>query len=333
MTNPVLIEITRGPLVECRHRGVLAIARADGSLVAGLGDVAAPVYPRSAIKALQALPLIETGAAAAFRFEKSHIALAAASHAGTERHVSVAREMLRRAGADELALACGIHPPLDEAAARALWATGARPGPLHHNCSGKHAGMIATLRFMKEPLEGYWEAAHPVQQRIEAVIEDLADVKLTPGVCGVDGCSVPNWAMSTRALATAFARFGTGRHTSEARAVAARRILEAAWAEPELVAGIGRLDTIVHMNFRGDAYIKTGAEGAYAGVFPKLGVGFALKIDDGATRAADAVARLVTAAYVEGAREKLALKILKNAQGRNVGVIRPSPLLAIALDQ
>jgi L-asparaginase II len=331
MTNPVLIEITRGALVECRHRGVLAIAHADGRLAVDLGDVETPVYPRSAIKALQALPLIETGAADHYRFEKSHLALAAASHTGSERHVSVARDMLKRAGADELDLACGIHPPLDELAARALWATGARPGPLHHNCSGKHAAMIATLRHMKEPLEGYWEVDHPVQKRIETVLEDLAGVTLTPSVCGIDGCSVPNWAMSARSLATAFARFGTGSHMSEVRAAAARRIIEAAWAEPELIAGIGRLDTNVHMAFKGDAYIKTGAEGAYAGVFPKLGLGFAMKIDDGATRAADAVVRLIMGAYVAGAREKLTLKTLKNAQGRDVGVIRASPLLSIAL--
>ena len=179
MTNPVLIEVTRGPLVECRHRGVLAIAKSDGTLLLDLGDVATPIYPRSAIKAMQALPLIETGAADALGFKNAHIALAAASHAGTERHVSIARDMLRLSGLDEFALACGTHPPLDEAAARALWATGAKPVSLHHNCSGKHAGMLATAHHLREDVSEYWNACHPVQRRIHTVLEELAGATLS----------------------------------------------------------------------------------------------------------------------------------------------------------
>ncbi len=331
MTNPVLIEVTRGPLVECRHRGALAIVASDGKLLLDLGDVDRPVYPRSAIKALQALPLFETGAAAALGFKKPHIALAAASHAGTERHVATARDMLRLVGLDEFVLACGVHPPLDEAAARALWATGARPGSLHHNCSGKHAAMLATARHLGESVTDYWDAGHPVQRRIRRVLEDMADVSLTSDVCGIDGCAVPNWAMSARSLAAAFARFGTGTNMAAPRAAAAGIIMDAAWSEPELAAGIGRLDTIVLSAFEGDAYIKTGAEGAYAGVFPKLGIGFAMKIDDGATRAADAVTRLLVEAFVPAARGKLNLRTLKNARGKDVGVIRASALLQAAL--
>ena len=331
MTNPVLIEVTRGPLVECSHRGVLAVVGSDGKLLLELGDVDRPVYPRSAIKALQALPLIETGAAAALGLKNPHIALAAASHAGTERHVATAREMLRLVGLDEFILACGVHPPLDESAARALWATGARPNSLHHNCSGKHAAMLATARHLGENIDDYWEACHPVQRRIQRVLEDMAGVSLTPGVCGIDGCAVPNWAMSTKSLATAFARFGTGAALTGPRSAAASAIMDAAWSEPELAAGIGRLDTIVLTSFKGDAYIKTGAEGAYAGVFPKLGLGFAMKIDDGATRAADAVTRLLVEAFVPAARGKLNLRTLKNARGKDVGVIRASALLQAAL--
>ena len=331
MANPVLIEVTRGPLVECLHRGTLAVATSDGELLVELGRVGRPVFPRSAIKILQAMPLIETGAARAFGFSYSHLALAAASHTGSERHVGIARDMLRRAGVGEHELACGVHPPLDDAAARALWATGSKPGSLHHNCSGKHASMLATARHMREDLDEYWSPEHPVQQRIRAVIEDAASAALTPGVCGIDGCSVPNWAMPVKGLAVAMARLGTGAHLSAARAAAAQAIMQAAWAEPELSAGIGRLDTKVLTHFKGEAYIKTGAEGAYAGVFPRLGIGFAMKIDDGASRASDAVARLIVEAYLPAARGTLALKTLKNAQGKDVGVLRPSELLALAL--
>jgi L-asparaginase II len=331
MTNPVLIEVTRGPLVECVHRGTLAVVSAAGEIAVSLGAVDHPVFPRSAVKGLQAMPLIETGAADAFGLRPGHIALAAASHAGTERHVAVARDMLARAGLNESALACGVHPPLDEAAARALWATGQRPGVLHHNCSGKHAGMLATARYMREDIDEYWSLEHPVQQRIGAVIEEVAQVSLTPGVCGIDGCSVPNWALPVRSLAFAYARLAAGANLSAARKLSARRIMDAAWAEPELAAGIGRLDTHVLTILKGEAYIKTGAEGVYGGVFPGLGLGFALKIDDGAPRASDAVTRLVVEAFLPAARGKVPLKTLKNAQGKDVGVIRPSQLLALAL--
>lgn len=331
MTNPVLIEVTRGPLVECRHRGTLAVVTAAGETVVSLGAVDEPVFPRSAIKVFQAVPLLETGAADAFRFGERHIALAAASHTGTERHVAVAREMLARAGVEERYLACGVHPPLDDAAARALWAAGQRPGTLHHNCSGKHAGMLAVARHMREDIEDYWSLDHPVQHRICQVIEDVAEAPLRPGVCGIDGCSVPNWAMPVKSLAFAYARLAAGKGFSTGRIAAMARILDSAWAEPELAAGIGRLDTHVLGSFKGDAYIKTGAEGAYAGVFPRLGLGFAMKIDDGASRASDAVARLVVDALLPAARGKLPLKTLKNAQGRDVGAIRASALLALAL--
>ena len=331
MTNPVLIEVTRGPLVECVHRGTLAVATAAGERLVELGDVTRPAYPRSAIKVFQALPLVETGAADAFGYRETHLALAAASHAGTERHVKIAREMLSLAKVDEALLACGVHPPLDDAAARALWAAGQRPGTLHHNCSGKHAGMLATARHMREDVDEYWNLAHPVQRRIQSAIEDVAGIALTEGACGIDGCSVPNWAMPVTSLAVALARLATGTGISPSRKAAANRIFSAAWAEPELSAGIGRLDTRVLSAFKGEAYIKTGAEGAYAGVFPHLGIGFAMKIDDGAIRASDAVARLVVEAYLPAARGTLAMKTLKNAQGKDVGVIRPSALLALAL--
>ena len=142
--------------------------------------------------------------------------------------------------------------------------------------------MLATARHRGENITDYFDAAHPVQRRIRDVLENMAEVKLTAGVCGIDGCAVPNWAMSAKSLAIAYARFGTGAALGEARKTSARRIMEAAWNEPELAAGIGRLDTLVLAAYKGDAYIKTGAEGAYAGVFPKLGIGFAMKMDDGA---------------------------------------------------
>ncbi len=331
MTNPVLVEITRGPLVECRHRGVLAVVANDGRVVLELGETARPVYPRSAVKPLQALPLIESKAAAAFGFADKHIALSAASHSGTREHVEAVREMLRLCGLDERALHCGTHLPRDETEQRALLLAGAKPGPLHHNCSGKHAAMLATARHLGEAIEGYWEAGHPVQQRIRAVLEDMCGMKIGADVCGIDGCMVPNWALPAKALAQAFANFGAGSGFSNTRVAAARRIMDAALAAPDYFAGATRLDTRVLKQFGSAAIVKTGAEGAYAGAFPRAGLGFALKIEDGATRAAEAVVSLLIEAFVPEARGQMPLKTIKNAQGFEVGVVRPSEILSLAL--
>ncbi len=331
MTNPVLVEITRGPLVECCHRGVLAVVANDGRIVLELGDTARPVYPRSAVKPLQALPLIETNAAAAFGFADKHIAIAAASHSGTRDHVEAVRDMLRLCGLDERALHCGTHLPRDEAEQRALLMAGAKPGALHHNCSGKHAGMLATARHLGEAIEGYWETSHPVQERIRVMLEDLCGMKIRPDVCGIDGCMVPNWALPANALAQAFANFGAGSGFSNNRVAAACRIMDAALAAPDYFAGPTRFDTRVLKQFGGAAFVKTGAEGAYAGTFPEAGLGFALKIDDGATRAAEAVVSLLIEAFVPAARGQLPLKTIKNAQGIEVGVVRPSEVLSLAL--
>ncbi|MGE0052719.1 MAG: asparaginase [Hyphomicrobium sp.] len=329
--NPVLIEVTRGPLVECRHRGTVAVCDAAGDLVLELGNVRAPVYPRSAIKPLQALPFIESGAADRYGFGNRHIALAAASHSGTREQVATAGEMLAALGLDESIMHCGSHLPRDQDEQRALLRTNSNPTQLHHNCSGKHAAMLATACHLGEPTATYERAEHPVQQRIRALLEDMSGAEITDDFCGIDGCSVPNWALPAANLARAYARFGTGKDLSPERAKAARRIMEAAQAEPDFLAGPGRLDTRVQKLFGGAAFVKTGAEGAYAGCFPQSGLGFALKMDDGASRGAEAVVSMLIEAFLPQARGKLPLKTLKNAQGKDVGVIRPSPLAAVAL--
>ncbi len=154
MANPILIEVTRGPLLESWHRGAVAVASASGAMALQLGDVVQPVYPRSAIKALQALPLIETGAADRFAYGTPEIALACASHTGTERHARLAAAMLERVGLPEDALGCGAHAPLGGAAAKALNESHREPTQLHNNCSGNHAGMLAKSVHLDETTDG-----------------------------------------------------------------------------------------------------------------------------------------------------------------------------------
>lgn len=330
MTNPVLVEVTRGALVECQHRGALAVVSASGDSLLELGDIARPVYPRSAVKALQAIPFIESGAAAHFGFGWREMALAAASHAGSERHVEVARGMLERIELSEHDLCCGTHNPFDDASSRALIIAQRRPTTLHHNCSGKHLAMLATAMHLDEPLITYWQPDHPVQRRVHEVLEDIGGEAIGTEVCGTDGCSVPNWAMPARTLARAFSRFGQGSDLPECRRAAIHDIMQACWAEPELVGGEGRLDTLVMARFPGEIFIKTGADGAYCGSFVKRGLGFALKIDDGATRAAEAVVIALIEMVMPEARGAFKTRILRNARGDEVGEVRPATVLAHA---
>lgn len=331
MRNPVLIELTRGSLLESAHAGAIAVVRVDGKAVLTLGDTAQPVFPRSAIKPLQAVPLVQSGAADRWGFGAPEIALAAASHSGTARHASLAASMLARAGLGPAALACGVHDPLDHATARALIRSGAAPTALHHNCSGKHAGMLATAVHMGEDAATYWRPEHPVQQRIARVLGELGRCSLSGDVCGIDGCSVPNWAMPLEALAGAFARFVSGDGLERERAAACRRIAEACWAHPDLVAGPGRLDTAVMTRLPARVLTKGGAEGVYCGALRELGLGFALKIDDGAKRAADAVVAALLARFHPEITDLAPPAALTNWRGIEVGRLQAAPALQQAL--
>ncbi len=320
--NPILIELTRGALVESAHAGVVAVARADGELLGGVGDLAAPIFPRSAIKPLQALPFVESGAVERFGLGPAEIAVACGSHSGTPRHVAVVEGLLVSAGLTPAALGCGVHEPFDPAVARAMIRRGERATSLHHNCSGKHAAMLATAAHLGEPTDGYWLPDHPVQVRIRRVLESLTGCTLSPEVCGIDGCSVPNWAIPPATLACAYARFVSGTELTPQRAADCARILQACTTHPDLVAGPGRFDTLVMQRLPGKVLVKTGAEGVYCGALPGAGIGFALKIDDGAKRASEAVAAHIIARFHPEVHEVAPDSVLRNWRGLDVGRVR-----------
>lgn len=331
MANPILIDVARGPLIESWHRGALAVAAPSGALALRLGDVDTPVFPRSAIKALQALPLVESGAADHFGFGPAEIALACGSHVGAEQHTSLAAAMLHRIGLDTDALGCGAHPPLGAAPVKDLIAKGCEATQLHNNCSGKHAGMLATAVYLGEPIDGYWKPEHPVQQRVHRALVEITGDVLGPDVMGIDGCSVPNWAMSLSVLARTFARLGTGEGFAPERKAALARILEACWDNPELVAGRGRADTVVMRALAHRVFMKTGAEGVYCGAFTQLNLGFALKIDDGAKRAAAGAAMALIEHACPEAVGLMPYGPIKTWRGDEVGTIRSSAALKEAL--
>ena len=329
MSNPILVEVTRGSRVESWHRGSVAVVDADGGIIHGLGDVAAPVFPRSAIKVMQALPLIETGAADRFSFGNKELALACASHSGEEGHVALAADLLRRAGLDERALECGCHWPSDAAVARALARQGRTPGALHNNCSGKHSGFLCTAVAMEEPTTGYVKAEHPVQERAKAAMEDLTGVTFGEDVSGIDGCSIPTYAAPLQSFAQGFAKLVAGTGVSPERAAAGQRLIAACMAEPWYMAGTDRACVALIEAAPGRVFVKTGAEGVFCGAVPELGLGFALKIDDGGTRASEIVAAATLAHIfrdrdpnVASAYDALAQKTMRNWNGIVVGELR-----------
>ena len=335
MANPVLVEVLRGGTIESRHRGAVAVVDGDGAAVLAIGDVFRPVFPRSAVKAIQALPLVESGAADAYHFGQRELALACASHSGEAEHASLAGAMLARAGLDESALECGAHWPTRQDAALQLAAAGIKaPSPLHNNCSGKHAGFLCTCRHLGIDHRGYVRAGHPAQQAVREAMEAVTGAAHAVDACGTDGCSIPTYAVPLQNLAHGFARMATGTGLEPLRARAARRLLDACMAEPFLVAGTDRFDTRLMRAAGGRVMVKVGAEGVYCGAVPALGLGIAVKCDDGAARAAEIVVTAVLEKLLAGdpalaaAPGALARPVLRNWNGIEVGALRPAgPLL------
>lgn len=280
MSNPVLVEVVRGDAVESRHRGAAVVVDAAGDVEMAWGDSGCPVFPRSAVKPLQALPLIESGAADHFGLGDGEIALACASHAGESEHVRRVEAWLTRIGLTMDDLECGAHPPSNPDAAHALVRAGLAPCPLHNNCSGKHAGFLTTAVHIGAPTKGYIGRDHPVQQAVAEALGRMCGLDMRDMVWAVDGCGIPTFAIPLWATAAGMARLAAD------EGGAARRIRAAMAANPYLVAGSGRLCTEI-MRAQPGLLLKGGAEGVYTAMVPDRGLGVALKIDDGAGRAAE----------------------------------------------
>ncbi|MES2958126.1 MAG: asparaginase [Pseudomonadota bacterium] len=294
--NPVLVEAWRGGAVESFHRGAVAVVDGDGSLVASLGDVERPVFPRSAIKLLQALPLVESGAAEHFGLSDEELALACASHNGEPAHTRTAAAVLTKAGLDDSVLECGAHWPYHEPSAHALAAAATAPGVLHNNCSGKHAGFVCLACLLAGPadprgfLAGYVRPEHAVMREVGAAVQAATGCDLSRAPRGVDGCSIPTYAIPLRQLAHGFARAASGIGLSRGRAAAAARLRRAVAQAPFMVGGTARFDTRVMEALGERVFCKVGAEGMYCAAWPESGLGVALKIDDGNTSRACEVA-------------------------------------------
>lgn len=326
--NPVLVEVLRGVAVESQHRGAFAVYDADGACVMAEGDIDRPVFPRSAVKAFQALPLVESGAADRFGLTDQELALTISSHSGEPAHAETAQSILAKAGRDKACLECGAHWPMSRDAERNLASKGHKPTALHNNCSGKHAGFVCLACGMDEDPTHYIRPDHVVQKEIRAACESMTQYKFSDDWTGTDGCSIPTYAVPLKHLSIGFARLGTGTGLAPKRAEASKRLRKAAASAPLMVAGTGRFDTQAMEIFGERLFMKTGAEGVYCAALPDQGIGIALKVDDGEVRGAQAVlAGLVhqLLPMTEAEKEKLdryALPILRNWNGTEVGRVR-----------
>ncbi|MBP6011710.1 MAG: asparaginase [Alphaproteobacteria bacterium] len=329
--NPILVEVTRGTRVESAHRGAIAVADASGKLVAKWGDIDAAVFPRSAFKSLQSLPLVETGAADALSLGEEELALACASHSSEAMHIERVEAWLNRIDCAESDLACGPHLPFHEPTAHAMLRAGERPCRLHNNCSGKHTGFLTVARHLRIAVEGYERPDHPVQVLARQAIADLCDLKPDALPIAIDGCAAPNYAIPLTNLARAMARIGDPAKLPPDRAKAAQRLAKAWKAHPLLVSGTGRACADMIEATRDRTVVKTGAEGVFTAVLPGKGLGIALKIDDGATRAAEAaMAKLLVLLGVADEAElaKHIRPAMRNWRGDVVGERRTTAALA-----
>jgi L-asparaginase II len=325
--SPVVIEVTRGPLVESRHEGIAAIVRSDGTVVEAWGDIEARVLPRSANKPIQAMAFVESGAVEKFGLGNEHIALSCASHSGEKRHFETVRAWLARVGLGEDDLECGTQPPRLQSGIEELARQHLLPTQAFNNCSGKHSGFLTTAVTYGEPTKGYIKYDHPVQRRLRAVMSDLAGENADDYPYGIDGCGIPSLATPLRSLARAMASMANPSGLSSRHADAANRIRAAMNAEPFMVAGTGRFTTIVNQTLPGVAQVKTGAEGVFCAMLPTLKLGIALKMWDGAGRASEtAMAALLAHLGVLPAARlgELVHPPVKNVVGLLVGEMRPA---------
>lgn len=286
-----LVEVTRGDIVESIHYGAFVVAFSNGDILANEGNPELVTYPRSSMKPFQALPFIERGGAEFFGFTQREIAIMCASHAGTNMHKQVLEGMHKKIGISEDDLDCGVHWPSDEKTRDAMKIAGEEPTPFRHNCSGKHTGMLAHACMRGFTKKGYLDPQHPVQVAIRETLADMVALKPDEMPLGTDGCSAPVYGIPLRNMAHGIAKLADPVGLDETRAEACQTITAAMMANPEMVAGPGKFDTLLMTVAAGKAFCKGGAEGyQIVGIMPGVigadspGIGIAIKVSDGDAR-------------------------------------------------
>ncbi|MBC8079005.1 MAG: asparaginase [Gorillibacterium sp.] len=334
MIKQQVIKIYRGELVESTHLIHIAVTDSAGSLLYSVGNPERITYCRSSAKPLQAISVVESGVIEHFGLTEAELALICASHNGEEYHVRHAAGILAKLNLTEKDLQCGAHYPYYAPAMEALKAENIAPRTLHNNCSGKHAGMLALALMIGAKTEGYPLPQHPVQQRMLTTISTMSNIPIANITLGIDGCGVPVFALPLRALAYAYARLGQPQDLSVKYTDACDRITSAIRKHPFALAGTDRFDTRLIEVTQGRLIGKLGAEGVFAVTAPAVGLGIAVKVEDGSLRALyPAVAEALHQLDLLSVNELTELAdfhhpYVTNWQGTRVGQIIPEFLLS-----
>ena len=323
--NPWIVEISRGQLIESSSVGHGIAINADGETLLSFGDLKRETFPRSAVKWVQALELVLSGAADAFGLSDEHLAIACASHNGEKEHVTLVDQWLNQMGLDIHDLECGVTLPFIESVRLKLSHDHVTANQLHHCCSGKHTGMLSVCKHVGWQTDGYTGYNHPLQAKIREHMSLIFGVDAKTLDYASDGCSVPTYALPLDVMALGFAKLGAERFSDELNA-AARKLREAQAIAPFMVAGSNRLDTQLLEAGRGRLQVKMGAEGVYLGAIADREIGFALKCEDGSLRGQEALVVELLSAIGEGdlvnrLPESSRSPMIKTAQDEAVGRI------------
>jgi L-asparaginase II len=333
-----LVEVTRGDIVESIQFGAFTVVDSMDTVITSAGSPGLTTYPRSSMKPFQAIPFIEIGGDISYNFTEKEIAIMCASHAGTDLHYAVLQDMHKKIGTSESDLACGVHWPGDLNARKALRIAGKSPDQFHHNCSGKHTGMLAHARLRGLDIKNYLDPLHPVQVAIRETLAQMVGMDPDDMPMGTDGCSAPVYAIPLKNMAKAVALLAEPAGLAPERAEACRKISRAMMAHPVMVAGPGKFDTDLMQTADGKVFSKAGAEGyQIIGVMPGAihkdspGLGIAIKISDGDFHGRARASVSLTILSALGVLTKTDLETLsaygnipvKNWRGFEVGEIRP----------
>lgn len=283
--QPLVVEVFRGPIVESLHQVMAVVVNEIGSVTQYWGNPQFLTIPRSSIKMLQALPMLESGAAEKYGLDDKLLALACSSHRGEKDHLAALAEWGSKLSIPESSLVCGPHLPYDENSAHEMIRRGHKPTAFCNNCAGKHLGIITTCLHHGEDPAGYEKYEHNAQKRLRKTLSEVMRVDLSKMSYGVDGCGIPTYGVSLQSMAVGMSALINPKE-SAVRKVAAERLLRAAKAFPFYIGGSGNFATDVIEKSQGRAIIKSGAEGTFCGVLPEKRVAFAIKAADGAARAA-----------------------------------------------
>ncbi|MED4780055.1 asparaginase [Brevibacillus choshinensis] len=325
-----LVVVKRGNHIESVHTGSIAVVDWRGNLLYGVGDVERMTFTRSSLKPIQAIPLVQSGAADRFLLNDKEIAICCGSHNGEEQHTQVVRSMLFRIGLQEENLQCGAHPPYSQERYLELVRKQIEPGQIHNNCSGKHTGMLALAMHLESDIDSYHQPEHPVQRKVLEALLELAEIKEDQVLTGIDGCGVPNFAIPLTKLAQVFAKLAhPGDIQPPSLKQSIQRITQAMMQYPEMVSGSQEFCTEVMKITKGRVIAKGGAEGVYSLGLLEKGIGIAIKVADGNWRSAYPAAVEVLRQLEELSPAEAAalldfhVPVVRNRRGERVGSVEP----------